>query len=740
MNTSVDDIEPLIISPSTGRAGGLATIMFGTIAGIDNLGNGLAIAALLFTGPLATGYGFGVGAVLLSGIILAVVVGLRSNQPNAVAVVQETSIAILAAAVATAAAHMTGPAEVKVATALAILGTSTIFAGALFFAVGHFRLGGLARFLPYPVIAGFLAGSGWLLLVGGMSMVTGEHHEVDMIARLAEPLVLAKVVPAFAFALLMVVVLRRVSHPMAAPGLLVLAGACFYLVLLGMGIHTEQARAWGWLSELPAGGGIAFPTLDMMLLVDWRQVLLVSPTTISAAALSMIGVLLNTSGLELATGKELDANAELRATGLANLLAGVVGGLSGFVALGNTLLAEKMGVRGRSAGLANAGVLALGLVFAQPLIASMPVFLTSGLVIFLGLELLYEWAIESRHRLPKEEWSIVLIILVVIAVVGFLEGLGAGLLVSVAMFVYSYSRLAVIRLSASGSEMRSSVDRSPAAMAILSHHGAAIEAVHLQGYLFFGTADRIVEHVRQRIGTPNLSKLRFLILDFRHVGGCDSAATACFVKVRNIAELDGVRVLFSQVSPEIERLLRQAGLEFSENGPLSVTPDMDHALEYCEACLLAETYNGADAEDVLHYLEAVLGPNPRLAEMVEAMEVLHLDAGTPLIRSGDKADDVFILARGRVKVQVTLPDGRVLRLRTMTSGAIVGEIALYLQQMRSADVIVEEVSTIFRLGAADLRRLESENGEVATLVHRLFATNLAEKLMLANRLIQLAHG
>lgn len=718
----------------------LVTIMFGVIAGIDNLGNGLAIAALIFSGPLMSGYGLGVGTVLLSGIVLAIVVALRSRQPNAVAVVQETSIAILAAAIASAVARMSAPPQVLVSTALAILGSSTVIAGVMLYAIGRLRLGGLARFLPYPVIAGFLAGSGWLLLAGGLSMVTSEHDGLAMISRLADPLILATVIPAIGFAIITVVVLRKISNPMAVPALLMAAAGGFYAVLALAGIHIHQARAWGWILAVPAGSGIALPTPDLLRLVDWHQVFLTVPAALSAAALSMIGVLLNTSGLELVTGKELDCNAELRTTGFANLLAGGIGGLSGFVGLGNTLLAEKMGVRGRSAGLSTAAVLAVGLIFAPVLIARMPVFLTAGLVMFLGLELLYEWLVESRHRLPLTEWFVVLLILVVIAVAGFLQGLAAGLMVSVAMFVYSYSRLPVVRLSASGAELRSSVDRSPAAMSLLTRHGSTIEGVYLQGYLFFGSADRIVDHIRRRMAATDLPGLRFLILDFRHVAGCDSAATACFLKVRNIAKLDGLKLFFCHVSPETETLLRHGGLEFVPNGPLSLIADMDHALEYCETVLLTEHEDGANDEDVLHNMQAVLGPHPRLPDLIRAMEVLHLDSGTLLIRAGEHANDVFILAQGRVKVQITLPNGRVLRLRTMTAGAILGEIACYLHQQRTADVVVVEPSVIYRLGAEDLLDMERRDSEVAVLVHRLFATNLAEKLTLANRMIQLAHG
>ena len=107
--------------------------------------------------------------------------------------------------------------------------------------------------------------------------------------------------------------------------------------------------------------------------------------------------------------------------------------------------------------------------------------------------------------------------------------------------------------------------------------------------------------------------------------------------------------------------------------------------------------------DLHNHLTAAIGPHPRMRDFIDAMTLLSLEPEDVLIRAGEDADDVYFVADGRVRVQLTLPNGRVLRLRTMTGGAIVGEIALYRHQKRTADVIVETPSEIFRLSATELR-------------------------------------
>jgi sulfate permease, SulP family len=722
------------------RASGISLLTFGTVSAINTLGFGFAIMALMFSGPAASGYGMGVGVFILSSVIHAVYTAWRDRLPGAIGIVQEAGIPVIAAAMSTTALQMSGPPEVRVATVLAILGVSTSLTGLLLLIVGRLRLGSLVRFVPYPVIAGFLAGAGWLMLSGGLSLVLGAKAPLEMLRQLGEPTILARAIPALLFAISISVGTRRLAHPFVIPGALVLAGLTFFAITtLGMGLSTEEIRALGWLpAASPAGRAISFPSPALLPLVVWSDVLRAAPAMASAAVLALLGILLNTSGLELALGVDLDPDEALRSSGLINLLLGGIGGMAGFVSVGGTMLAERIGIRGRSAGLARATVLLALLAVAGTLVAAMPVFLTGGLVMFLGIELLLSWAVASRRRLPALEWAIVPLILVVISGVGFLAGIGVGLLVAVGMFAFTYSRLPVVRFSASGRDLRSSVDRSPAAMAHLAAEGAAVEIVHLQGFLFFGTAERVLDHVRARLAAGDQPTLRFLVLDFRHVSGVDSAATACFLKLRKLTESRHVDVRCTEVPDTVVQQFARAGLTFDTTPTFGRLPDVNSALERCEDALLADHDDGGVAGTLLQQLEAQLGPSPYLPVLVEAMEAMTVPAGTFLIRAGDEARDLFLVVRGHLAVQVAGPDGTPLRLRTMAAGAIVGEIALYTRQPRVADVIAVEESVVCRLSEAAITRLEAEQRDAAVLLHRLIATNLSGKLAAANRLLQRA--
>ena len=717
----------------------LGALSYGVISSISTLAFGFAIMALMFNGPTASGYGVGIGIWVVSNAVLALYAAWRDQLPGAVSIVQEAALPLIAGAMTSAAASMTAAPEVRVATVIALLGTSTILTGVVLIVVGQLRLGGLVRFVPYPVIAAFLAGAGFLLLRAGLGRILGADTPLEMLRALGEPRILGRAIPGIGFALALSAGTRRFKHPLVLPVAIFLATGAFYAATAGAGLSDAAVRALGWLpAAVPADRAVAFPTPAMLPLVDWTVVGAALPIMASAAVLTIIGLLLNTSGLELALGVELDPNRALRSTGVANLVSGALGGMSGHIGVAGTLLADRMGGTGRAVGLSRVAALVTLLAIAGRLVTALPVFVTGGIVTYLGGEMLYAWAIASRRKLPTSEWVIIPLILLVIVVAGFLAGLGAGLLIAVAMFAFTYSRLPVVRFSASGRDLRSTVDRSAAATALLGERGAAVEVMHLQGFLFFGTAERVVDQVRARLTAPDQPPLQYLVLDFRNVGGVDSAATACFMKLRKHTDAKGVDVAYTEVAPALVEQFRRAGLEFDPAGPLSLHPDVNTALERCESRLLADLAHDDAERPLADQLVAQLGASPWHGALVAATERLVVPAETHLIRTGETTRDVFYVERGRLAVQVVGPDGTPLRLRTMTAGSIVGEVALYTRQPRGADVVALEETVVYRLSEEALARLERETQAAAVQLHRFVAMNLSGKLTVANRLLQRA--
>jgi SulP family sulfate permease len=97
---------------------------------------------------------------------------------------------------------------------------------------------------------------------------------------------------------------------------------------------------------------------------------------------------------------------------------------------------------------------------------------------------------------------------------------------------------------------------------------------------------------------------------------------------------------------------------------------------------------------------------------------------------------MYFIESGQVKAELELPDGKALRLRTMHSGSVVGEIGLYLGGARTASIVTTQPSTLYRLSASALEQMKVEDPEVAMGLHQWIARLLAERLSYTNRTLE----
>ena len=127
---------------------------------------------------------------------------------------------------------------------------------------------------------------------------------------------------------------------------------------------------------------------------------------------------------------------------------------------------------------------------------------------------LTDWLYDTWHRISKADYFIIVLILVVIGAVGFLEGIFIGLILSVILFVINYSKVEVIKYELSGKTYHSNVERSEQLKEFMNDKGDQIFILPLQGFIFFGTSNRLLERVQERLDNTAQSDLKYLIFNF----------------------------------------------------------------------------------------------------------------------------------------------------------------------------------------------------------------------------------
>jgi len=728
------------VSEQPRTAGWPTTVVAGVMIGAVEAFLAVSFAALVFAGYLEDFIPDGIALYLGAAALTLAILAWRAGTRGVVGGMQAAAAAVLGVVAATTAVSAYGSPERAFLTVVSATLVVTVLSGAIFLVLGMLRRGNLIRFVPYPVVGGFIAGAGWLLLKGGINVAADVPPSLSTIGDLTDSSVLQLWVPAIAFGVILLVATRVVKRPLVIPAVLGIGVVLFVIGMLVTGSSIESARGGNWLLLTVFDEAQPWEpwTLRALTGADWFAVLEQWAGIAAAVFVAVIVILFNISGTELVLHRDLDTNEELRDSGVLNVVSGAFGGIPAYHALSMSALAERMNVNARAAGLVAALVPLAAVVFGGSVIELIPRMIVGGVLVFLGLSFMVEWVWDRRRSLPPVEFGVVLVILAVFIGLGFLPGVVIGLVLAVVLFAVSYGRIELVREVAFGETYHSNVDRPSDQRAVLRAFGDRVQILRVNGFVFFGSANSLLERITKRVeaGAP-----RFLVVDLRRVTGVDSSAVVSFVKVVHLAEAAGFELVFTGASDPVRKQLERGGVVQSE-GVVRFEPDLDRGLQWCEDRLLrvgepdggvvgggavegGAIEVGADQVFPDGQGDALAGMPPGLRTYLERVE---LPDGAVLIRQDEPPDDVFVLESGRLSVEMVTAEGIRIRLRSVNAGVVVGEVALYTGVPRTADVVAETPSVILRLSKASIEQIEAEDPELAVALHRWLAGILSERL------------
>jgi len=561
-----------------------ATVAFGGLV------FAVSFATLVFSGPDAPegAIAAGTGFIMFSGLVGACVVAARSTLP-AIAEVQDGPSAIFAIMAAAIYATEGIDESQKLPTVEAAIALTSVGTGVVTWTLGAAKLGNIVRLLPSPVSGGFLAGTGWVLTTGAFKVLTGTAFEpANVLSAAHSPQLFTVVLPGAAIGAAIAVGNRLIGKFWVVPSFLL--GGClayFGALELALGMSPDDALRAGLLLgpfDLAGAGYVPFAfDADALSKVRWDVVGDQFPRMLTTFGLSTLGLLLITSAVEVSTSREGDANKELKAVGVANVVGGLGGGLISYHSLSATQIAHSMGSRSRLPGLVCAAAYGAALVVGPAPLAYVPTFLVGGLLLFIGLSFLYEWIVEGYDNLPRSEYAVVVLIVVTVASQGYLAGVVAGILGAAVVFVSDYSRVPIVRarLQVGGrGGIRSSAARTRAEVEVIVRLGGGVYGAKLQGYLFFATAYRLLEEIRARHERTKAdgAPLTYVVLDFVNVVGVDGSAISVFEKLRRFCAREKITLVLSDVDrQELRRVV--AITLFGEDRPTFAFVDRVDALE-----------------------------------------------------------------------------------------------------------------------------------------------------------------
>jgi len=711
----------------------LTDVFAGTVCSILSIAYCLSYAALIFTGPIEHLLSYGIAVTFLSAAIGGSIVALRSSLPFAVAGPDSSISVVLAALVATLVQRLVASGSTDLLEPVLIaMALATALTGLLLCVLGFTHAGRAIRFVPYPVIGGFLGATGWLLITGAIQVVTGQRPTIANIGAFGDIAIATKIAPGVIVAITLYVLMRRSKSPFILPGILLTAFVVTHLVLRLSGTTIAAAQDSGWLFRLQPAAGLTLPwKFTSLQSFPWSSLPSLAGDMLAVIFVTVTNFLLNTTGLEIATRNEANIERDLKVLGLANVAIAALGGYVSCTSFSRSILVRTAGATSRIGGMTVAAISAGVLVADPSFLGYVPKYILGGLLFYLGADLVYQWLIQSSRRLLLLEYLSLIAIAVLIIYSGFVAGVLIGIVIGCATFALSASRVNAIKFNFDGSEYRSSLDRGPYELSLLAAHGRKIQGMTLQSYLFFGSANRLYQHVKTLLAAQ--PDCRFLIFDFRLVTGIDSSATHSFAQIKQAAAACGTRIVLVNLTPELQRAFRTARFISDD---VIVASDLDRALEYCEQDIIEAHRTAADdARSLRAWWSDALGSARHADRLAEYCRRLEVPAGQIIAREGDPAVSMHFILEGRIGIVADMGDGRTMRLRSLGPHTTIGEMGLITGRARSATIAAETPSVLYELTAEDYERIKRDEPALSQALLGYIVSVISERLSFANRAV-----
>lgn len=723
----------------------------GLVTGVIGVIRAISYASLIFSGALAPHLPTGLGMAVFSTGMITGLVAITSTLPGIIATPLAAPAAILAIMASHIAQELTGADNaVVLSTVLISIALSAVLTGLLLLALGLLRQGARIRFVPYPVVGGFMAGTGWLLTKGFIQITTDIPLTWSSLLDLGHPDVLWRWLSGLGFAIALLVATRLWKQFWVMPATLLGCTASFFIVLWGTHRSLAEAREAGWLlGPFPSGSQLWHPlTVDIVTQVHWPTVAHQTGSILTVVFVGLLSLLLSNSGIELVVGRDLELNSELKAVGIANLASGLGGGMVGNQALPSTLLVHDIGASHRLTGLIavlpSLAVLGLGSAF----LSYLPKAVLGSLILYLGLTLLWQWLYQAYFKLPLQDYLTVWITVILIDTVGFLQGIVVGFVITVVLFMYHYSQVDVAKQVLSGDHSRSNVQRGPEQAGVLGQQGGQIYALELQGFLFFGTANYLLSKVRDRALRPLQSAdvsadgeqppqqssvsvpLRYVVIDFRQVSGLDSSAVLTFNKILKLAQTHDFTLVLTNLLPAFATALEQGQGLAIDSDRCQVLADLDRGLEWCEQQILTATATTPEPPVPLvnHLTERFLTAD-QARQFMTYLEPRWFPADHAIFQAGERRPELYFIESGQVSVLLALGDGCTKRLQTCSSGHLLGEMRFYNKLPLSSSVVTDTPSQLYSLSQEAYGRMQDTAPDLVQALQRYIVEILCDSLI-----------
>jgi high affinity sulfate transporter 1 len=505
---------------------------------------GLTAAAVVLPKAMAyaTVAGLPVAVGLYTAFVPMVVYALLGSS-RVLSVSSTTTLAILAGTQLGLVVPDGDPAKLVTATA-----TLAALVGAMLIAARLLNLGFVANFISTPVLTGFKAGIGLVIVLDQVPKLLGIH--IDKAGFFRDVVSVAQHVPdtslltlAVAVATFAVLIGMEKLWPHSPAPLVAVGGgiaASWFFGLKAMGVST--------VGLIPQG----FPALT---LPDLALIAELAPGALGMALMSFTETIAAGRAFARPSDPPINANRELVATGAANLGGALFGGMPAGGGTSQTAVVRSAGGQSQKASLVTAGTALATMLLLAPVLGLMPHATLAAVVIVYSVGLIEPAEFRAIRSVRRMEFRWALIACVGVLLFGTLKGIVVAIIVSM---IGLASQTAHPRVSIIGRKRGADVLRPLSAEHPDDETIEGLLIVRPEGRLFFVNAQYVADRIRALVEEH---KPRVVVLDLSRVPDIEYSALATVMEGEKHATDSGTVLWLAGLNPGVLEVARKAGLD-----------------------------------------------------------------------------------------------------------------------------------------------------------------------------------
>jgi high affinity sulfate transporter 1 len=434
--------------------------------------------------------------------------------------------------------------------ATALLRTSatlTLLVGAILVLASLLRLGFIANFISAPVLVGFKAGIGLVIVADQVPKILGIHfsrgtfvHNLFATFHSIPQTSLATL--ALGIGMMVVLIAFERFLPRAPAPLIAVAAGIVSASLLGL-----QAHGVALVGRIPKG----FPPVTIPGLSLAAQLW---PGALGIALMSFTETI--AAGRAFTEGEEPPPrpNRELFATGLANAGGALLGAMPGGGGTTQTAVNRLAGARTQLAGLITAAVALATMLFLSPLIALMPEATLAAVVIVYSIGLIRPEEFRAILDVRRTEFTWAVAAFAGVVFVGTLKGIVVAIIVSLVALAYQAADPPVYVL---GRKRGTNVFRPRSEEHPDDETFPGLLLVQLEGRVFFANAERISQKIRI---LADQAKPKVVALDLSNVPDFEYTALKMLTEAEKRQQQRGISLWLVGLNPEVLAMVNRSPL------------------------------------------------------------------------------------------------------------------------------------------------------------------------------------